>query len=105
MYSDGGKNPGDVQSFPRTGSRHGEMVHVATFPESLADWCLRAGCPKGGIVLDPFLGSGTTAVAAEKIGRLWCGIEISAEYVAEARRRLSRYQNARIAPLPTPDGA
>ena len=51
-----GKNPGDVQEFRRTFSNHGEFVHVATFPESLAAWCLRAGCPKGGMVLDPFFG-------------------------------------------------
>ena len=98
-----GKNPGDVQQFRPTPSTHGK--HVATFPLTLAQWCLSAGCPPGGVVLDPFMGSGTVALAAERLGRRWLGIELSQEYIAEARRRLSGLDNDRLAPLPDPDQA
>lgn len=67
------------------------VEHVAPYPVELPAHCIRAGCPRGGIVLDPFMGSGTTAVAAEKLGRRWCGIEIAPRYAALARKRLSAY--------------
>lgn len=64
-------------------------AHFATFPEKLIEPMVLAGCPRGGAVLDPFLGSGTTAVVAQKFGRTWEGIEINPEYIAIAERRLS----------------
>ncbi|HUE70175.1 MAG TPA: site-specific DNA-methyltransferase [Pirellulaceae bacterium] len=51
--------------------------------------CILAGCPSGGTVLDPFLGSGTTAVVAQKLGRPWLGIDCAEEYCEMARRRLA----------------
>ena len=62
--------------------------HPAPFPLELASRCIQSA-PDNGVVLDPFLGSGTTAVAAELAGRSWVGIEQSAEYCAMARRNLA----------------
>lgn len=62
--------------------------HYATFPEELAELCIAAGCPKGGTVLDPCMGVGTTGIAARRLGRRFIGIDIKPEYVAEAGRRL-----------------
>lgn len=57
--------------------------HFATFPPELIRPCIRAGCPAGGIVLDPFLGSGTTATVALEEGRGYLGIEINGEYITK----------------------
>ena len=54
--------------------------HFATFPPKLIEPCIKAGCPAGGIVLDPFLGSGTTAQVAESLGRRWIGCELNEAY-------------------------
>ena len=51
--------------------------------------CILAGCPEGGIVLDPFLGSGTTATVARKLGRGCIGIEINPEYCRMAEGRIA----------------
>jgi DNA modification methylase len=64
-------------------------AHFATYPEQLVERLLKAGCPPGGVVLDPFLGAGTTAVMAQKLGRSYVGIELNAEYVKMAEGRLS----------------
>ncbi len=65
-------------------------AHFATFPEELARRCILAGCPEGGTVLDPFMGSGTTALVARKHGRKSVGIELNPEYAALAARRLGQ---------------
>jgi len=49
---------------------------------------IKAGCPVGGIVLDPFFGSGTTGVVAKKLGRGYLGIELNPEYIEIANLRL-----------------
>lgn len=63
-------------------------AHFATFPPALIEPCILAGCPRGGPVLDPFLGAGTTALVADRLGRDCIGIELSPEYAAMARKRL-----------------
>lgn len=63
-------------------------AHFATFPEKLIEPCVLAGCRPGGIVLDPFLGSGTTAVVAEKHGREFIGIDLNPEYTEMAKSRI-----------------
>lgn len=68
-------------------------AHFATFPEKLIEPCILAGCPTGGIVYDPFMGSGTTAVVAHKLGRNWIGSELNPEYVELANKRLEPYLN------------
>lgn len=63
-------------------------AHFATFPEKLIKPCVLAGCPAGGVVLDPFFGSGTTGVVAKKLNRGFVGIEINGDYVRMARARI-----------------
>lgn len=63
-------------------------AHFAAFPPKLAETCILAGCPKGGIVIDPFFGSGTTGFAAKSLDRHYIGIELNAEYCALARARI-----------------
>lgn len=72
-----------VATKPYTGA------HFATFPEKLIEPCVLAGAPAGGVVLDPFMGAGTTAVVAERLGRAWIGCELNPAYVALANERLS----------------
>lgn len=62
--------------------------HFAAFPPKLAETCLLAGCPSGGVVLDPFLGSGTTAAVAKQLGRHYIGIELNPEYCKLAEKRI-----------------
>lgn len=64
-------------------------AHFATFPEKLIEPMVLAGCPRGGAVLDPFMGAGTTAVVAKKMERDYLGIELNPEYVAMANKRLA----------------
>ena len=62
-------------------------AHFATFPPKLIEPCIKAGCPQGGTVLDPFGGSGTTAQVARDCGCKAILIELSEEYMALARKR------------------
>jgi len=62
--------------------------HFATFPEKLIEPCVLAGCPKMGIVFDPFMGSGTTALVACKLNRQFTGIELNPEYIKMAEKRV-----------------
>lgn len=80
-----GKNPGDVW---RIASSSFRGAHHATFPVALARRAILAGCPAGGCVLDPFIGAGTTAVAAEQLDRRWLGIELNPDFAHVARRRI-----------------
>lgn len=64
--------------------------HSAVFPEDLPSWFIKLFSEQGDIVLDPFLGSGTTALAAKKIGRDYIGIDILPEYCKMAEDRLSQ---------------
>jgi DNA modification methylase len=63
-------------------------AHFATFPPELPELCIKAGCPKGGTVLDPFFGAGTTGLVADRLGRNAIGIELNPEYAAMARKRI-----------------
>ena len=63
-------------------------AHFATFPPALIEPCILAGCPAGGTVLDPFLGAGTTALVADRLGRHCIGLELSPAYAAMARARI-----------------
>ena len=62
--------------------------HFAAYPPKLAEKCILAGCPRGGVVLDPFFGSGTTGLAAVKNDRRYIGIELNAEYCELAKERI-----------------
>jgi DNA modification methylase len=63
-------------------------AHFAAFPPMLAKTCILAGCPKGGTVLDPFFGSGTTGLAAKELSRHFIGIDINKDYCRLARTRI-----------------
>jgi DNA modification methylase len=80
-----GRNKRDVwtiatQPFPE--------AHFATFPPALVKPCILAGCPKGGTVLDPFGGAGTTGLVADRLNRSAILIELNPEYADIARRRI-----------------
>lgn len=63
-------------------------AHFATFPPDLILPCILAGCKAGGVVLDPFMGSGTTCMVAKKHGRGYIGIELNPAYVELAEKRI-----------------
>ncbi len=63
-------------------------AHFATFPPELITPCILAGCPEGGIVLDPFFGSGTTGLVAHNLDRHFIGIELNIEYCEMAAKRI-----------------
>jgi DNA modification methylase len=67
-----------------------QEAHFATFPPALILPCILAGCPTGGLVLDPFMGSGTTAIVARSNGRHYLGIELTEPSMAIAKRRIER---------------
>ena len=62
--------------------------HYAAYPPKLVEPCLLAGCPEGGIVLDPFFGSGTTGMVAKQLNRHYIGIELNPEYAELAKARI-----------------
>ena len=62
--------------------------HYAAYPPKLVETCLLAGCPEGGIVLDPFMGSGTTGMVASQMGRHFVGIELNPAYTELAYKRI-----------------
>ena len=65
-------------------------AHFATYPTELIECPIDAGCPEGGIVLDPFMGSGTTGVVAKKQGKHYVGIELNKEYIEIADNRIKK---------------
>ena len=65
-------------------------AHFATFPKELIITPIKACCPTNGIVLDPFMGSGTTALVAKELGLNYIGIELNEEYIKMAEKRLAQ---------------
>ena len=63
-------------------------AHFAVMPADLVEPCIKAGCPEGGTVLDPFAGSGTTLAVAAELGRNAIGCELNPDYIALAERRI-----------------
>jgi DNA modification methylase len=92
-----GRNKRTVWSIPLSKFRD---AHFAVFPESLVETCLKASSPPGGLVLDPFCGSGTTLLVAKRLGRNYCGIDCAKKYVAMAQKRLAQTD----LPTPSSDG-
>jgi DNA modification methylase len=76
--SDKGRNPGDVWNI---NTQPFSAAHFAVMPAQLAQRCIVAGCKPGGTVLDPFSGSGTTGLAAQRLGHKYIGIDLNAEYL------------------------
>jgi len=85
-----GKHKTCIWSIPTANSHD---AHFAVFPEQLAEIPISVGCPKGGIVLDPFCGSGTTGVVAKKLGRDFWGIDISSVYVKMSDKNCKKLQH------------
>lgn len=65
-------------------------AHFATFSPGIVEISMLAGCPQGGVVLDPFFGSGTVGEIANKLGRKWIGIEINEGYLPLIKRRVNQ---------------
>ncbi|MFV0587505.1 DNA-methyltransferase [Bacteroides reticulotermitis] len=63
-------------------------AHFATFPEKLIVDCIKAGCSECGVVLDPFMGSGTTAIVSRKLNRNYLGFEVNPDYIEIAEDRI-----------------
>lgn len=85
-----GYNPKDVWSVSRLHREHRERAdHPTQKPIEIVERMIKASCPAGGLVLDPFMGSGTTAVAARQCGRHFVGFELNPDYCALIEQRLA----------------
>ncbi|MHB1894786.1 MAG: DNA-methyltransferase [Candidatus Dormibacteria bacterium] len=80
-----GRNKRSVWSVPLGKCRE---AHFAVFPEKLIEPCILASCPSGGVVLDPFAGTGTTGIVCARFGRSFLGFELVPKYVVLAERRI-----------------
>jgi len=88
-------NPGNVIKCNVGGGQMGSPLaheNEAPFPESLAEFFIRSFCPLGGIVVDPFSGSGTTVCVAERLGRHGMGFDVRQSQIDLGRRRLAEQQ-------------
>jgi len=73
--------------------KSGKSGHFSGYPVDLIEPCVLAGCPENGTILDPFIGSGTTAIAALKHHRRYIGIDISPKYCKNAKERITKIEN------------
>lgn len=74
-------------------TQHYSGSHFATFPEKLVELCIIAGSKPQDVVLDPFMGSGTTAAVAKKLNRSYIGCELNEEYFELQQKRISSVPN------------
>ncbi|WP_414167187.1 DNA-methyltransferase [Streptoverticillium reticulum] len=86
-YASKGRNPGDVWQI---NIRPSKLRHFAMWPIDIPTWIIKAGCPKGGVVLDPFSGAGTTGIAARTLGRRYIGIDLNPAYLDVTKARLAQ---------------
>jgi len=84
-FGEGGRNKRSVWTVT---TKPFKGAHFAVMPQDLVEPCVKAGCPEGGVVLDPFAGSGTTLVVASKLNRSAIGIELNPDYVSIIEERL-----------------
>ena len=83
------KNPTDVWKISMVSGNSPERTdHPAQYPEALIERIIKVGTNPGDLVLDPFMGSGTTAVVAKRLGRQYVGYELEPEYIKIAEKRL-----------------
>lgn len=85
------KNPGDVSDFWNIPTKPNSAKHYATYNDELIRKPILAGCPEGGIIYDPFIGIGTTAVCALRANRKFIGSEMSKEYCDIANKNIEPY--------------
>ncbi len=90
-YHPKGPKPGDVWNIVPEDTWRSDS-HYAPFPEQPCEIPVKATCPSGGIVLDPFVGTGTALVVAQRLGRRGIGIDISREYLEITEERLAATQ-------------
>ena len=90
MNSGGSKDSRNKRSVWTVTTKPYKGAHFATFPPDLIEPCIKAGCPEGGTVLDPFMGSGTTAYVSRELGRNYLGVELNQEYIDLANKRLKQ---------------
>lgn len=83
-----GKNPGDVSDFWKISTKSNHDKHYATFNTDLITKPILAGCPEGGVVLDPFCGTGTTGIKAIELNRYFIGIDGKKEYCEMAKKKI-----------------
>jgi DNA modification methylase len=97
--ADGSKHTSGIKEFDGTRNKRSVWTvnikpyagaHFAVFPTELIEPCILAGAPVGGIVLDPFMGSGTTAQVAQNLGRQYLGCELNTDYKPLQDKRLSQ---------------
>lgn len=88
-YKHGGADPGNVIPVSQTYNQHRGVSHTAPMPEGLAEFFIKAMTPPDGVVVDPFAGSGTTAVVGHRLGRRVGGLELHQEYAEAARARIA----------------
>jgi len=81
LLNEKGKNPGDVSDFWEITTKGSSDAHYASYNIDLIKKPILAGCPEGGIIYDPFMGTGTTAIASLKANRKFIGSEMSNEYI------------------------
>jgi DNA modification methylase len=92
-YNPIGGNPGDVWSLTNEGLKD---EHFAAFPQKLVRRILECSTPKGGLVLDPFAGAGTSLLVAHKMGFDWLGIELVPKYCKIIEKRIERHGRVRL---------
>ena len=86
-----GKNPGSVSDFWDIPTKPSTSEHYASYNDELIRKPILAGCPEGGIVYDPFMGTGSTAEVCLRSKRLYIGSEMSDNYVKIANKRLEPF--------------
>lgn len=92
-----GKNPGDLWAIPNVKAKHVEKTaHPCQFPVGLAQRVVKSMCPPGGVVLDPFMGSGSTGAAALIEGRRFVGMELDRAYFEIAKERLKMAESGNL---------
>jgi DNA adenine methylase len=90
-----GKNPGDVSDFWKISTKGNRDNHYAGFNTELVYKPILAGCPKGGVVLDPFCGRGTTGIAVVTLNRKFIGIDGKKDYCEMARTNIEQTLQAK----------
>jgi DNA modification methylase len=90
-YTHGGADPGNVITVGQSYNQHYGPAgdHTAVMPEGLASFFIKACCPQGGVVIDPFAGSATTTVVARRLGRRAGGLELHQEHVDVGLARIT----------------
>lgn len=86
-----GKNPGDVSDFWDIPTKPNRESHYAQYSDDLIKKPILAGCPEGGLIYDPFMGSGSTAEACIRANRNFIGSEMSKDYINIANKRLQPF--------------